>query len=988
MRSSFSLVGFLNKTLPIAIGGFLFYRTVINPRMPSHALIVWAITFCIFGAALIVRASLRNHSHPHYGFERVLKRSYDLSLSIMASFIVLFTLSALEAAPLAPQTLNDRPDMLIPILLLHAVFSAFLLSEFYQGQDPLKLGVALTLACLFLIYGGANFVGYGSLLMVMLMVMWYQRYRIGQADFVPSPFDLPIFVFILICALSTAFGVCPFRSSFSLLSIATAFCGALLIGMTTNSRRELLRLIFLAAGAGIYLVALGCTKLVMLTSNFGAGFTLNNRLWLPLVNPNGVAAHITLTFPLMIALALSRRKRLLSIVFFVLSALAVVCVVLSYSKGGLIGFVAAVACFVGLRKRTDSKAARRRQRTATIAVVVVGALFATLILLGEVGQRLIERVTDRISLESRGFFWGLGQHIIARNPVLGVGMNNSYVHTEIAHLLETVLEVSARESVLSHSHSTYLFIGEGTGVTGLCAFVFLLITFITRGMILLRRMKPGTLRLITRGILASIVGFSVHGLFDLEFAASEFDYALLGYIGLLAAVEQVWRRETGQMQRFSRTAYFWAKANFAACLVILILSLAVTQISMKSGGLLPGFAAQGLCLDPDYFETLAKEKVEANEFEAAAELYGKAIARQRNYPSYHEKLGWLCWLRKDVKSAASHFDQAVKKDPPGAIGGEHYTALALFLFTHKKYNLARTAMVNAIQTEPEVLNRDIWQYVPCEFKSQTDWIVRKEFLTYDVRDEHSWEDLRERIIAHLKGEVGPAAKMLGPGMADVLRELDDAGFVPQWSVEVMLHYLYGRYIETLATQPIEAKKILLNAGRAYSYAGWDARAESIYKEGLKFFKGDPNFRTALAELFRKNGEYEKAAEMFAQVGDHFSQGMVWITAGQYDQAIAAFSCLLAGHMEHQRPLERAKALTIIGMVYERRGDIESLNLAKEFYEKALFTSETAANYRRLSDLLYRMGLDERAKTLYRKALEIHQTGQPLTDDSLENLIED
>lgn len=972
----------------LSISGVLLLRTVISPWNSGKALLTWAVTFAVFALAVAVRASMHSSAYPPCGMARLLKRSYNSLLPIIAGFTVLFTLNALHIAPLDSQTLNDRPDMLVPILFLHVLFTALVFVEFYLGQDLLKIGVAVSLWFVFLIFGGASIVGFGSLLILILMYERAKRFKEDRFDYAPSAFDIPMLAFLAVCTLSTACGFSLDTSSVSLLLIVAPMSGALLIGSTTTTRRDLLRLVFLVAMVGVFLAVLGLVKLSMLVSTFGLGFAIKNRLWLPLINPNGIAVHFTLTIPLMLALAMARIRRWLSVVLVIAAIVGVVCLVLSYSKGGVIGFAAAMIAFMLTRTPKTGGTARPRRRFVTVAVIVVGAALIVLISLGEVGQRALERLWDPISLESRSFFWGVADRTVARHPVLGVGLDNTYVHTRIADLVESALEIDIRQNVLSHSHSTYLHIAEGTGVIGLCAFIFLLITVISRGIILLKKMPYGPTWLVMKGVLAGAIGFAIHGFFDLEFASPDLNSALFVYIGLIAAAENVWRCEAKGTWRFTLGARGRSKLLYWCCFGLLAILAVTTQVSMKSVLFCPQLAAHGLTLDPTFFEWLAEEKIQMDQFDEATALYEKAVARKHDYPKYLEKLGWLYWLRGDTTRAQTYFQAAVDFDPLGAIDGEHYSALALFLYAQGEYQRASMAMASAVQTDPKVLQRGIWQYVPRGDEQAGDWMVRREFITYDGKDPASWEALKGLIVNHLKDEVGPASRIIGPDISQILTDLANPRYFRPWLVTAIQERLYERYLDVLATDPLTAKKILLNIGKGYYYAGRSARAESIFMEGLKFFRGDFAFRSALAVLYADEHRYESAAELFSQVGDSYSEGIVWLLAEQYDRAISAFSDLLSHHVEHERRQEHAKALTMIGRVCERQGGPDSLVFARDCYEKALFLSKSAAAYKRLSDVLYELGEDDKAKEMYRKALELNQAGQPLQDEPPETLTMD
>jgi len=988
MRMLGALRTLSERVFLLLIYGFLLHRTVISPREPKLALITWAVTFAVFVLVLVVCASMRNNTHPHYGIGRLLKRSYNSLLPMIAGLMVVFTLNALHIAPLQSETLKDQPNMLLPILIFHAAIVAMVLLEFYSGQDILPLCVAASLVFSYPIYGAANLNGYGTLFVILLALFWGRRSKGALGNWTPSPLDMPLMAFLGLASVSAIASYSFYNSSLPLTSIATSVGGALLIAGTTQTRRQFTRLVIVVASVGVALGVLGMFKLWIVATHFGARFALGSRLWLPGSDPNGVAGHLVMSIPLMLSLILASLRRWLSIALAPLTVLAIGSLVISYSKGGWLGFAASLAAFLLLGRHRDADLNVHRRRWVTIAVAMVATVLLSFVILGEIGHRAIERVMDPISLSSRAFFWRLAQHVVAEHPLIGVGMNNYYMHARIGHNLQTGLELDVRRSVLYHPHSTYLDIAEGMGVLGLCAYLFLILTFIVRGATLLRVMPRGSMSTLVRGLVAAIIGFAVHGLFDLEFCSSEWKYGLLSCIGMLMAAERVWRRETGIEHRYTNGALTRARILHIGCGVILIFLLVAIAISFESDVFWPQLATSRLSFNPQFFESLAEEKIQADEFDQATTLYEKAIARKRDYPEYHEKLGWLYWLQRDTQRALLHFKAAVDFDPLGAIGGEHYSAYALFLYAARKPRCALEVMASAIQTDPKVLKKGIWQYVPRDDIAQGDWVVRKEFITLDRDEPGSWDALREQIIAHLKGQVGLSRRIVGPETLEILSSLANPTLVPPWSTAVIQQQLYERYLDVLATDPLTAKKILLNIGKGYYYVGRDGQAESIFKEGLKFFRGDFNFRRALAVLYASQGKYKSAAEFFSQVGDGYSEGIVWLSARQYDRAIAVFSNLLSHHIEHQHPHEHAGALTMIGRIYERQGRPDSRIRARDCYEKALFLSQSAANYLRLSDILYKLGEDDRAKEMYRKALELHQAGQPLQDEPAETLLMD
>jgi len=660
-----------NNILLAAVLGFLLYRTAIKPWSSSLALAVWTVTALSFFLCAVLRIVWLKRTGSD-GLGIVLRRSYNGYLPVISTFLVLFTLNALKAAPLASETLKQQPNLIIPILIVHAVTNVVLFAGFYWGKPILELGVATGLVLLLPHYVGANLCIYGTLYLLILAIGFIRAGEPGAKYPSPSALDIPLLAFLGLATISTLASQCFWASALPLVSIVTSIGAGLLIAVTTKRESQLLRLVLLATLGGVFLAAIGGAKLWLVARNLGPRFALTNRLWLPGINPNSVAANLTLTIPLMLAVLLARVRRWLSVAFAAMIVVAIGCLVLSYSKGGWLGFAAAMISFGLLRPKKKPVGENRRRTWATVAIILVVSLLLGSVFLGEVGQKALQRFADPISVSSRAFFWSLAQHVISTHPLIGVGLANTYLHARSADKVPTGLEVDVRQNVLSHSHSTYLHLGEGTGILGLCAYLFLLVTFITRGIFLIGAIPSTTLSLICRGTVASIIGYAVHGLFDLDF----FVFSLFCLIGITLAAERVWHEQAAIKPNYTRGAWARAKALFIACFTIMALLVTIIQVSLKSELIWPSLASAGLSVNPQFFERLAEQSIQQDRFEAATKLLEKAIARRRDYALYHEKLGWLYWLLAQPDRAAKHFMAAVECDPLGAIGDEHYSALA------------------------------------------------------------------------------------------------------------------------------------------------------------------------------------------------------------------------------------------------------------------------------------------------------------------------
>lgn len=135
----------------------------------------------------------------------------------------------------------------------------------------------------------------------------------------------------------------------------------------------------------------------------------------PLVNENRLAGFLALGAPICLALALSAQDRTRTLAWLGGAALTAATCVAAVSRGGLVGLVVAIGCFVALAARR--KSGDRSQR------VLLGGLAIVAVALGLVGYALYEVISRdvehttlyKVHLALRGL------DLVARSPWVGVG---------------------------------------------------------------------------------------------------------------------------------------------------------------------------------------------------------------------------------------------------------------------------------------------------------------------------------------------------------------------------------------------------------------------------------------------------------------------------------------------------------------------------------------------------------------------------------------
>jgi O-antigen ligase len=209
---------------------------------------------------------------------------------------------------------------------------------------------------------------------------------------------------------------------------------------------------------------------------------------------------------------------------------------LTFSRGGWIGFVVSMIVFFYLSWRRGWFSLK-----VPIAFMVV-AVITVLILQGPIVARISgnERAAyARLPLAR------LALKMIHDHPVLGVGANNFAVH------LPEYVTPEFSEEWISTVHNKYLLVWSETGTIGLIAFLWFLGTAVIRGYRLSQRNHP-VLSPLAVGFTASLIGFMVHMNTDLFHGRPQVQVLWL-VAGLFAAMTNILQAHESE-QKFMEPA--------------------------------------------------------------------------------------------------------------------------------------------------------------------------------------------------------------------------------------------------------------------------------------------------------------------------------------------------------------------------------------------------------------------------------------------------
>lgn len=250
-------------------------------------------------------------------------------------------------------------------------------------------------------------------------------------------------------------------------------------------------------------------------------------------NANCYAAFLLLVLPALllgVRHAPDRRQRL---ALGVLSVLALMTLLMTQSRGGLLAFALTALVFAPLWLWAERKLSARTLGLLAAGFVLLGALT----LLSPLGKRLLDPAVRAKQLHSqmfRVYTWQGTLRMIAARPWLGFGPGtfpSAYGRYQIA-------------GYTRHAHQIFLQTLAESGVVGLLAFLALVGALIRHGLRLLRHARAATgpegppRAALAIALLAGLTALLLHGLFDATWGYPGIPLTLLlGALLLLRGLE-------------------------------------------------------------------------------------------------------------------------------------------------------------------------------------------------------------------------------------------------------------------------------------------------------------------------------------------------------------------------------------------------------------------------------------------------------------------
>ncbi len=349
----------------------------------------------------------------------------------------------------------------------------------------------------------------GFLILLALLVLWCAANR--RFFFTRTPLDVPLVAFVIWVGITVPFATFPaysFKEFGKLLQQGLIFYVVLFFfrdGLCRN------RLLWALVGALFIVSAYGVEQfLEMLTGLRGLDQSGNPYL-LESVMPGEVwlTTYLVLLAPLSLSLAVFEQRRRLRAFYVITGCLALICLLGTFSRAGLLALVCEIWAMAWLLSR---RTALRIAAGFSLLVVVAAGTLSYYDVRTIPGTSIHLRVGEGTFVH-RLDIWKFSVTKLAAHPFVGIGYGKDNFKLVYGGLPEEVKP--GRTSVYKvGTHNTFLDIALGTGIPGLVLFVWLLKRLLSTVLSGFHGTEDQAEKAIYLGVGVGVIGLVVRLLFD------------------------------------------------------------------------------------------------------------------------------------------------------------------------------------------------------------------------------------------------------------------------------------------------------------------------------------------------------------------------------------------------------------------------------------------------------------------------------------------
>jgi O-antigen ligase len=365
--------------------------------------------------------------------------------------------------------------------------------------------------------------------LIALTAFLIEKSLTGNWKWIKTPLDKPIFVLIILSALSTVFSMHIYTSIWSTILLINYVTIYYLIIHTVRTRSQLRQFVYCIIGVAIFLSVFGLFKWSGANPFPWWKYTdipqQSIRLSATFGNANHLAGYMEMALLLTLGLLLTGFRGGKRILMIYITIMFLAALILSLSRGGWFG------ALMGLGFMASALMADRHFKNKKLVLALSGGIMAVALIVLS-ATPVVERIITltegdpEVNIYSRLVGWRGINKMISDHPLIGTGPGTfATVYTQY--------QPPGLASRRFYAHSDYLqFISE-VGIAVAVVIVWMIIALYRKGFKKLKnpsRLVRGT----TIGAMAGITAILVHSFsdFNLNIPANAILFTILGAVAV------------------------------------------------------------------------------------------------------------------------------------------------------------------------------------------------------------------------------------------------------------------------------------------------------------------------------------------------------------------------------------------------------------------------------------------------------------------------
>ncbi len=374
-----------------------------------------------------------------------------------------------------------------------------------------------------------------SVALLAIPVLWVLHRLARGRFFTATPLDIPLLVLLAALPVGLWASAIPDVTVPHIIKYLLAIAVIYALVNTFNSADKVtwagwavLAGVALVAAASLLGTAWGGGKLPFLPAVLAERVPrLINAFWNPKgFHPNIVGGILAMWAPVTAAYLITGRSWSGRLLFFLLLTAEGLTLMLTQSRGGMLGFAAALLVVAVGRDRRWLWGLLILLLVAAAGVGFYGVQPSIDLVMSGAGDSAVSSAEGRLELFSRGLY------MLQDFPFTGIGPG---MFPEVLPVLYPLFLVGP-DTVVPHVHNIYLQMGIDHGFPGLIAFLALIILLVVMGVQAIRSSRGRPWEPLAIGLLGGLAAYLVHGLVDATGFTPRAHIMVWTHFGLMAAL--------------------------------------------------------------------------------------------------------------------------------------------------------------------------------------------------------------------------------------------------------------------------------------------------------------------------------------------------------------------------------------------------------------------------------------------------------------------